>query len=130
MKSFRDYLDMIDGKRPIVEAHSKFPEEHHMPMTGMQRYDGLDNSNPYMMWRFLVAAAGHPKQEGDTHLSLESPIGNRMASLAYTDADAEILRATAAAMGEKGTTISTQDSSEPEYIYKTSPVVGFKGYPR
>jgi hypothetical protein len=53
-----------------------------------------------------------------------------MATLAYTDADAAILKATAESMGETGTTISTQDYSEPAYIYKTSPVVAFKGYPR
>jgi hypothetical protein len=129
MKSFREYLDIIDGKHPIAESHSKFPEEHSKPMVGMMRYDGLDNSNPYHMWRFLVAVAGHPDPVGE-ELSIEGPIGNKMASLAYTEVDAEILKAGAAAMGEVGTVISSQDSTEPSFIQTTSPVTAFKGYPR
>lgn len=127
MKSFREYLNMIDGIEPLNEAHSIFPEEHSGPMTGMKRYDGLDNSNPYAMWRFIVAAAGHP---GDSHMSKEGPTGSKMVSLAYTQADQDILDATASAMGETGTVISDMASTEPSFVNKTSPVTGFKGYPR
>lgn len=128
MKSFRAYLDMIDGKTPIAESHSTFPEEQSGPMRSMMRYDGLDNSNPYHMWRFLVAVAGHPDPVGD--LSIEAPVGNKMASIAYTDVDGEILRSGAASMGEVGTEISSQDSHEPSFVQKNSPVTAFKGYPR
>jgi hypothetical protein len=129
MKSFREYLDIIDGKHPIAESHSKWPEEQSKPMKGMMRYDGLDNSNPYHMWRFLVAVAGHPDPNSH-NLSVESPVGNKMASIAYTDVDAEILKAGAASMGEVGTPISTLDSEEPSFTQTTSPIVAFKGYPR
>ena len=50
--------------------------------------------------------------------------------MAYSKADADILDATAKKMGETGTEISSQDSTEPSYVNKTSPVRGFKGYPR
>ena len=43
------------------DAHSKFHDDQLGPMPGMKRYDGLDNSNPYAMWRFIVAVAGQPK---------------------------------------------------------------------
>ena len=114
-------------------SHSAFSKEQLGPMPGMMRYDGLDNSNPYAMWRFLVAAAGQPKTnevDSTEPLSANGPIGQKMSSMAYSKADAEILAATAKAMGEKGTVISSQESTEPDTVYKTSPVKGFQGYPR
>lgn len=128
MKSFRDYINMIDAVENLTEEHSKFPEEHSKPMTGIKRYDGLDNSNPYNMWRFMVAAAGHPDPEH--HMAHESPTGQKMTTLAYTKADQEILDSTSRAMGEYGTELSNMASTEPDFVNKTSPVAGFKGYPR
>lgn len=119
---------MIDGIEPLNEEHSNFPEEHSAPMTGMKRYEKMDNSNPYQMWRFIVAAAGQPNAEHP--LSKESPTGQKMTTLAYTKADQDILDATAAAMGEPGTMLSSLESTEPSGINKTSPVKGFAGYKR
>lgn len=128
MKSFRDYINLIDGVETLTEEHSKFPEEHSGPMTGITRYDGLDNSNPYKMWRFMVAAAGHP--DAEYPMSSDSPTGQKMTSLAYTKADQEILDATSRAMGEVGTPLSDMASTEPSFINTQSPVAGFKGYTR
>lgn len=127
MKSFREYLNILDGVETLNEQHSKFSDEQLGPMTGMKRYDGLDNSNPYAMWRFIVAAAGHPD---NTDMSTEGPTGSKMVSLAYTKADQDILDSTAKRMGEVGTVISDMASTEPAGINKTSPVIGFKGYAR
>jgi hypothetical protein len=119
------------AKEFITEAHSTFPEEHSGPMTGMKRYDKLDNSNPYQMWRFLVAAAGQPLDQENGHpMPLKSPTGQKMTTLAYSQADADILDATSRAMGEPGTEISSQESTEPSFTNKTSPVLAFKGYKR
>ena len=114
----------------VEDAHSKFRDDQLGPMTGMMRYDGLDNSNPYTMWRFIVAAAGQPTDKDGHTLAKNGPIGQKMSTLAYSKVDAEILAATARAMGEKGTVISSQESTEPTDTHKTSPVKGFKGYPR
>jgi len=114
----------------FITEELKFRPEQLGPMTGMRRYDGLDNSNPYHMWRFLVAAAGQPTAPGQKPLDKEGPIGQKMSTLAYSSADAEILAATAKAMGQKSTEISSQDSTEPDFVQKVSPVKGFKGYPR
>ena len=119
------------AKEFIAEAHSKFPEEQSGPMTGMKRYDGLDNSNPYAMWRFLVAAAGQPLDKENGHpMAQEGPTGQKMSTLAYTKADQAILDATARALGEQGTELSSMASTEPGYVNKTSPVKGFVGYKR
>lgn len=127
MKSFRDYLNMIDSVETLNEEHSTFSDDQLGPMTGMKRYDGLDNSNPYRMWRFMVAAAGHP---GDSDMSIEGPTGSKMVSLAYSQADQDILDATAARFGENGTVISDMASTEPSSTNTVSPVRGFKGYAR
>ena len=115
------------------DEHSKFHDYQLGPMTGMKRYDGLDNSNPYAMWRFIVAVAGQPKTDKfdpTPPLSKGGPIGQKMSTLAYTKAEAEILNATSKAMGEPGTEISSQESTEPVTTNKTSPIKGFAGYPR
>ena len=114
----------------VEDAHSKFRDDQLGPMTGMMRYDGLDNSSPYKMWRFLVAAAGQPLDKDGHPMPKDGPIGQKMSTLAYSRADADILAATARAMGENGTVISSQESTEPTDTYKTSPVKGFKGYSR
>ena len=113
------------------ETHSKFRDDQLGPMPGMMRYDGLDNSSPYKMWRFLVAAAGQPIDKENGHqMANTGPIGQKMSSLAYSQADADILAATAQALGEKGTVLSSQESTEPTDTHKTSPVKAFKGYGR
>jgi hypothetical protein len=121
----------VRAREFISEAHEKFSDEQLGPMPGAERYDGLDNSNPYAMWRFIVAAAGMGgKDNPHPPLNPLGPIGQKLSTLAYSTADADILNATAKAMGEKGTRISTQASEEPTTTNKTSPVKGFKGYRR
>jgi hypothetical protein len=85
------------------------------------------------MWRYIVAVAGMPKKDEfdpTPPLAKDGPIGQKMSTLSYTTADAEILDAAARAMGETGTEISTQASTEPVTTHKVSPIKGFKGYPR
>lgn len=117
----------------VEDSHSKFHDDQLGPMPGMKRYDGLDNSNPYMMWRYLVAVAGQPKKDefdATPALPKGGPTGQKMVSLSYTQADADILDATAKSLGEVGTEISSQESTEPKSTHKISPVKGFKGYKR
>lgn len=117
----------------VTEAQSKFHDDQLGPMPGMKRYDGLDNSNPYHMWRFMVAVAGQPKKDefdATPPLPKDGPLGQKLTTLSYTQADAEILDAAARAQGEVGTEISTQESTEPTNTQKVSPIKGFKGYPR
>jgi len=93
---------------------------------GMERFNALDNSNPYMMWRFIVAAAGEP----DFPMDRSGPTGQKFVTVAYSKADKEIIDATAKTMGVTGTQISTAASEEQPGTGITSPIKGFKGYPR
>ena len=66
------------------DAHEKFTDEQLGPMAGAERYDGLDNSNPYAMWRFIVAAAGQGgKDNPHPPLAKLGPIGQKLSTLAY-----------------------------------------------
>jgi hypothetical protein len=120
----------VRAKEFILEVHEKFHDEQLGPLPGMKRYDGLDNSNPYAMWRFMVAAAGQGGDDSQEPFPALGPIGQKMSTLAYSKADQEILDKTAKVMGEVGTVISTSDSTEPTSIHKVSPVKGFVGYKR
>ena len=116
--------------KEFVVEQAKFTQDQLGPMTSMMRYDGLDNSNPYAMWRFLVACAEQPLEPGREPFDKKGPTGQKLVTLAYTTADAEILRRTAEAMGEFGTVLSTQESTEPTITNTSSPISSFKGYER
>ena len=49
----------------IVERKDFLPSQK-AAIPGMQRFPQLDNSNPYHMWRFIVAAAGQGQNPNDT----------------------------------------------------------------
>ena len=110
----------------VRESIEKFAQDELRAMPGMQKFNALDNSNPYLMWRFMVAAAGEPEFKMDK----QGPTGQKFVTVAYSDADAEIINATAKTLGVKGTHISTRSSTEGPGTGIASPVKAFKGYPR
>jgi len=110
----------------VRESIEKFTQDELRAMPGMEKFNALDNSNPYLMWRFMVAAAGEPEFSMDT----ESPTNQKFVTVAYTKADQEIINATAKTLGVKGTLVSTMGSQEATDVGKTSPIRAFKGYPR
>jgi hypothetical protein len=85
---------------------------------GMRKHRGLDNSSPYNPFRFSVALAGMPHHPMDK----EGPSGQKLVTLAYTTADAEIVKATEKHMGATGDDITTQGSHETDDTGKMSPV--------
>lgn len=111
----------------IVEMkNEKLTPDERTAIPDMEKFNSLDNSNPYMMWRFLVAAAGEP----EFGMAKEGPTNQKFVTVAYTPADAEIIKATAKAMGVKGTRISTRSSTEGPGAGIVSPIKAFKGYTR
>ena len=109
----------------VTEDQSRFHDYQLGPMTGMKKYPGIDNSNPYHMWRFIVAAAGQGHNPNDTteparDLELDGPIGQKLNTITYSSADKEILDATATSLGLEVQEISTQPSEEPKFVQNTS----------
>jgi hypothetical protein len=118
------------AKEFISESTKDFSPEQKAAIPGMQKIPELDNSNPYHMWRFIVAAGALDGKGNGNKLDLDGPLGQKLNTMTYSKEDGEIINATARALGLKVDQVSSQESTEPDYIQKVSPVKGFKGYPR
>jgi len=108
------------------DANETLTPDERTAIPNMEKFNDLDNSNPYMMWRFMVAAAGEPEFK----MARQGPTGQKFVTVGYTQADVDIINATAKTMGVKGTRISTRSSTEGPGAGVVSPIKGFKGYPR
>jgi hypothetical protein len=116
----------------VAESASQetFAVDQRDAIPDMEKFNALDNSNPYEMWRFIVAAAGEPYDGESFRMKKYGPTGQKFVTVAYTQADADIINATAKTLGVKGTHVTTKTSSEAPDTNITSPVKGFKGYPK
>jgi hypothetical protein len=85
---------------------------------GALRWDGLDNSSPYHSYRFGVALAGMPEYM----MPLDGPVGQKMVTIGYTDADDEILKATGKNLGFSGVILTPRGSTELDDTNVKSPV--------
>lgn len=116
--------------KEFVTEGEKFHKDHLSAIPGMQKLPELDNSNPYHMWRFIVAAGAHDGKGNGYDLPKDGPIGQKLNTITYSKEDGDIIKATAKSMGLKVNQVSDQASREPDGTNKASPVKGFKGYPR
>jgi len=114
----------------IRESSSKFGADQLDAMPGMEVLPGLDNSNPYHMWRFIVAAGALDGKGNGYKMSKDGPLGQKLNTISYTPEDAAIINATAKALGLKVNEVSDKESHEPADTDAISPIVGFKGYKR
>ena len=84
----------------------------------MRIHPDLDNSSPYKAYRYGVMMAGAPHHNGDAM----GPIGQKMVTIGYTEADDAIVQATDKIMGSTSQQITTDKSSEMHWVNKDSPV--------
>jgi hypothetical protein len=84
----------------------------------MRKYDQLDNSSPYYAYRFGVALAGSP----DSDMDRSGPIGQKMSTIGYTDADDKITQAAAKVIGVTSTRLTGPGSHELDSANTLSPV--------
>lgn len=86
---------------------------------GMEAWPALNNNNsPYAAYRFGIALASSPDREADK----SGPIGGDFTTIAYSEADQEILDGAAKSMGVHGVRKSSRGSKELDSTLKTSPV--------
>lgn len=93
---------------PALEKHT---------VKDLKTYPDLP-SHYYDMYRFGVHMAGSPDNQ---KMDRRSSVANQLATVAYTDVDAEIINNTAKAMGVTTQTLSTKHSKELPDINQTSP---------
>ena len=98
------------------QSSGKLHKDHESAIVGMQTFPEMP-SWYYDMYRFGVHMAGSP---GNQNMAPRGPLGNQFTTLAYTDADQQIIDKSKKEMGIKGKTLTSRDSKEPDYINKVS----------
>ena len=97
----------------------EFHPEHQAVIKGMTTYPEYPGFY-YNMYRFGVNMAGN--LHDDHNMAQQSHSANEMITLAYTEADREIIEKSQRNMGIKGKLITTANSEEPDTTNKTSPI--------
>ena len=101
---------------------SKVHNHYSAAIKGFQTYPGKHTY--YDMYRFGVDMAGSP--DDTTDFEQASPVANQLATLAYTDADQQIINKSSKKMGMKGKQLTSKDSIEHNDVHSVSPVAKIK----
>ena len=113
----------------VPATHKKLPKSHvsaikgaiSMPDISMTKQGG----SPYTQWRFGIAMAGAPDYDTEPAGAFA---GDPLLAT-YSDADLEIINSAAKMVGAgEVKKITDNRSTEADWVQKTSPVKGFKGY--
>jgi hypothetical protein len=112
-----------NGKKLPKSHYSAIKGAISMPDISMTKQGG----SPYTQWRFGIAMAGAP--------DFPTPPAGAFAGdpllATYSDADLKIINAAAKSVGAgEVKKITDNRSTEPDYVNKSSPVRGFRGYGR
>ena len=115
----------------VPASPKKLPKSHYSGIKGAISMPDISSNkqggSPYTQWRFGIAMAGAP--------DFPTPPAGAFAGdpllATYTDTDLEIINAAAKSVGAgRVTKLTDNRSTEPDYVNKSSPVKGFKGYKR
>jgi len=118
----------------FVTENQKFPESHQDATPGMRSHPNLDNSSPYHPWRYsahyLAGADGKNPYEHEPER--EGPNGQALITVAYTKAEADMVRQAEKAFGREagGKMLTPMGSTEMADTNKQSVTKPFKGYKR
>ena len=93
---------------------------------GAQVLDGMDKYYDFYRMSMLMAGAPHE----DIKVDPLSWIANAPFVSGYTPADMDKINYAAKKLKQGHRTVASTGSVEPDIVYKKSPVVAFKGYPR
>lgn len=116
----RELLENSDGVDTGGKSKGKtiVDKNHKDAIPNMKRH--MDSgSHYYDMYRMGVHMAGSPNDQ-DPGAAMST--GNEFATIAYTDADEEIIKKSAKAMGWKGRPMTSKGSKESSDTHKQSVV--------
>ena len=112
-----------NGKKLPKSQHSAIKGAISMPDISSNKQGG----SPYTQWRFGIAMAGAP----DYPTPPAGAFAGDPLLATYSDADLAIINAAAKSVGAgRVNKLTDNRSTEADYVNKTSPVRGFKGYAR
>jgi len=109
-----------------------------LALPGAWKIPALKNQDPYLQYRFGVAIAGakgsaQRKKDGVPKFEPDAVFGENEFVVSYDPHTIEYIRDALVAMGLKASDaipVATMSSEEMPDVIKTSPIKGFKGYPR
>ena len=120
------------GSAADVPANAaKMPKSHRSALKGMVSMPDISQNkqggSPYTQWRFSIAMAGAP----DYPTEPAGAFAGDPILATYSDADMDIINSAAKSVGAgRVTKLTDNRSTEADYVNTTSPVQGFRGYPR
>ena len=117
--------------KDVPASGRKLPKSHHSALKGAISMPDISQTkqggSPYTQWRFGIAMAGAP----DYPTPAAGAFAGDPLLATYSDADLEIINAAAKSVGAgRVNKLTDNRSTEPDYVNKTSPVKGFRGYER
>jgi len=117
--------------KDVPAMASKLPKSQRSAMKGMISMPDISQTkqggSPYTQWRFGIAMAGAP----DYPTPPAGAFAGDPLLATYSDADLDIINAAAKSVGAgRVNKLTDNRSTEADYVNKTSPVKGFRGYPR
>ena len=86
------------------------------PLSRARRYPDYPSSSPYKIYRFSTQMADHTTNQ------TYGAAANLGVTVAYSDAEEEIIRATEDRLGTRSERLSTDKSEEMQGVNTTSPV--------
>ena len=113
----------------VPASTKKLPKSHQSAIKGAVSMPDISQNkqggSPYTQWRFSIAMAGAP----DYPTPPAGAFAGDPLLATYTDADLAIINAAAKSVGAgRVTKLTDNRSTEADWVQKTSPVRGFKGY--
>lgn len=120
------------GSAADVPANAqKLPKSQHSALKGAISMPDISSNkqggSPYTQWRFGIAMAGAP----DYPTPPAGAFAGDPLLATYSDVDLDIINSAAKSVGAgRVNKLTDNRSTEADYVNKTSPVRGFKGYPR
>ena len=99
---------------------AKFEADISHAIPGMRIHPSLDNSNPYNAYRYGVMLAGSPD---NNHIDKSGPVAQKLTTVAYTEAEAEMISRADSRMGVNSVAVTTRKSDEQDGTNTKSPII-------
>jgi hypothetical protein len=101
-----------------IVTEGKLRKDSRYSLPNMRIHPDLDNSSPYKAYRFGIALAGAPAETMDP----AGPIGQKMITIGYTEADDQIVQSAEKIMNSKSRQLTSDGSKEVPLVNKQSPI--------
>lgn len=115
----------------VPASGTKLPASQRHALKGMVSMPDISQTkqggSPYTQWRFGIAMAGAP----DYPTPPAGAFAGDPLLATYSDVEMQIINSAAKSVGAgRISKITDNRSTEADWVHKTSPVKGFKGYAR